>query len=467
LPGTARADLLVRYLGYSSAMPANLKVTFGRILGSVVFGFARVGSSSLAKNSLWVFSGQGASVVIQALYFIVIARLLTPGEYGLYIGAAAFVSMVSSYSSMGSGLVFLRHASQDHSCCSEYFGNILLTTGVMGSVLALGIHYSAEWLAGRDSVRLITVVAVGDLFFASLAMSMSQVFQAFELMRISALIGLLVSVSRLATAVVLLAALHRTTALTWAYASVGISSLGAILSVLTALSKFGRPRFRPLSAVRQAGEGLSFAMTGTALGACNDIDKVMLVHFGMTAANGVYAMAYRVVDVCTLPIRSVHTAAFPRLFRLGATGVGPAFQFASRLLWRTALLALAAVPCLLLSAPLVPRLIGPNYFASVSAMRWLSLVPVLRSLHLSAGDALAGIGHQRLRLGLQFVAAFLNVALNVFLIPKFSWHGAAWSSLATDGALAAMCWIALLYLVRRESRLAHSSSPALVVERAL
>jgi len=447
-------------------MPANLKVLC-RIRGGVVCGIARVRSSTLAKNSLWIFSGQGASVVIQALYFMVIARLLTPGEYGLYVGAAAFVSMVSSYSSLGSGLVFLRHISRDRSRCAEYLGNILLATGVMGSILALGIHFSAGWLAGPGSVRLITVVAVGDLFFASLAMSMSQVFQAFELMRISALIGLLVSACRLATALVLLLFLHRTTAQTWAYASFGISSLGATISLLTVLSKFGRPRFHPSSAVRQAGEGLSFAMTGTGAGACNDIDKVMLVHSGMTATNGAYAMAYRVVDVCTLPIRSVHSAAFPRFFRLGATGVSPAFQFASRLLRRTSLLALAAVACLLLSAPLVPRLIGPNYLASVSALRWLCLLPLLRSFHLSAGDALAGIGHQRLRLGLQFAAAFLNVALNLFLIPKFSWRGAAWSSLATDGALAAMCWIALLYLVRRERGLAHSSSPALVGERAL
>ncbi|AXC13676.1 Membrane protein [Acidisarcina polymorpha] len=413
---------------------------------------SRLQTSTLAKNSLWVFSGQGASIIIQAFYFMVIARLLTPSQWGLYAGAAALVTMIASYSSLGSGLVFLRHVSLDSSRHSIYFGNILLTTFTMGSMLAIAVHFCAPWLVGSASVRLVTVLAVGDFFFLNIAGCMSQIFQTYEQMRISAMIGLVVNLSRFALACLLLVLCHQISAQTWAYASVGVSSIGALASLVIVFRRFGPPRFDLLHTVKHAGEGLSFAMSGTAVGAYNDIDKVMLVHYGMTAANGIYAMAYRIVDVCTVPIRSIHSAAFPRFFRLGATGVEPAFRFASKLLRRTYIIAIVGTVCMFLAAPLLPHVVGPNYRGSVSVLRWLCLLPLFRCLHLSAGDALAGIGHQRMRLMAQFSVAFFNFGLNLFLIPRFSWRGAAWSSLATDGALAVICWAMLLFLLEREGR---------------
>jgi O-antigen/teichoic acid export membrane protein len=54
------------------------------------------------------------------------------------------------------------------------------------------------------------------------------------------------------------------------------------------------------------------------------------------------------------------------------------------------------------------------------------------------GCALTGAGMQRYRTATQLLAATLNFSLNLWLIPKWGWHGAAWSSLCTDAALAAM-----------------------------
>jgi len=42
--------------------------------------------------------------------------------------------------------------------------------------------------------------------------------------------------------------------------------------------------------------------------------------------------------------------------------------------------------------------------------------------------------------------------LNIYLVPRYSWHGAAWASLATDGALGVMNWVAL-FLLRKQTTL--------------
>ena len=74
----------------------------------------------------------------------------------------------------------------------------------------------------------------------------------------------------------------------------------------------------------------------------------------------------------------------------------------------------------------------------------------LEHLHLSAGDTLTGGGYQRYRTAAQLCAAGLNFGLNLWLIPAYSWHGAAWASLVTDGGLAAGNWMVLGFLIRRE-----------------
>jgi O-antigen/teichoic acid export membrane protein len=184
-------------------------------------------------------------------------------------------------------------------------------------------------------VFLVTVVAIGDIFFLNVANMMSQVFQTYELVRISAFMGLFSNASRFLVASFLLLFYHQVTAKTWAHATVTVSFLCAAISLTIAIMRFGPPVFPSRARQQTRRRGDSFAMSGTAVGAYNDGDKVMLVHYGMSAANGIYAMAYRVVDICTALIRSIHSAAFPRFFRLGTQDVEPTVQFAFRLLRRT------------------------------------------------------------------------------------------------------------------------------------
>jgi O-antigen/teichoic acid export membrane protein len=48
------------------------------------------------------------------------------------------------------------------------------------------------------------------------------------------------------------------------------------------------------------------------------------------------------------------------------------------------------------------------------------------------------------------VAALGNFGLNLYLIPHYSWRGAAAASLMTDGGLAVLCWLLLFSLRARE-----------------
>lgn len=185
----------------------------------------------------------------------------------------------------------------------------------------------------------------------------------------------------------------------------------------------------------------------------NDLDKTMLSHFGMNFANGIYTTAYRIVDFATVPIMSICTAAMPRMFQIGKNGLAQTAHLSFRLLRRALLIAALLAVGMFLCAPLLPKLVGKGFVESLEALRWLCLIPLFRAVHQIVGSALTGAGLQRYRTAMQFAAAAFNFALNLWLIPAFSWRGAAWSSLATDGGLGliTLCLVAILSRKSKDS----------------
>jgi O-antigen/teichoic acid export membrane protein len=406
-------------------------------------------NSRLARNAGWVLGGQVASFGVQAAYFVVLARLLGSAQYGILAGAAALVNIFSQYSAMGAGILFLRYVSPDHSRFREYWGNILLSIGLVGTLAIVLLYFVGGWLVGQTAASILVILAIGDCLCGQLTAAAAQVFQTFEKMRTNAGLNFLTNVLRLALAVGMALAVHRTTAWTWAAASLAVSFVASLIAVAKVTTHFGLPKFSLKLLFARFGEGFIFAISGSTTTVYNDVDKVMLGHYGMTVANGIYSMAYRIVNICTMPIGSIHSAALPRFFRQGVDGIKATAPFARKLLKRTTILGALGAAAMFLAAPLLPHIAGADFAKSVSAVRWLCLIPLLRSFHLSAGDAISGAGFQRFRLASQFLAAAGNFGINLYLIPRYSWQGAAWASLLTDGSLALMNWGLLFLLMQR------------------
>jgi O-antigen/teichoic acid export membrane protein len=409
-------------------------------------------TNRFAKNAGWVLAGQIASFAVQAAYFVLLARLLGSSQYGVLAGAAALVNIFSQYSGMGSGILFLRYVSTNHSHFREYWGNILLSGALVGTAVVLALQIFGRWLVGPSSASLLVVLAIADCVFGQVTSACAQVFQAFERMRGTASLNFLTNLLRLLLAVVMTLTLHKINAWTWAMASLGVSFLACLIGIIKVTTDFGWPTFSLALFFSRFGEGSVFAISGSTTTVYNDVDKVMLSHYGMTVANGIYSMAYRIINISTLPIGSIHAATFPRFFRDGAEGIQSTANFAKRVLKRTAVIGVLAAVGMFLFAPILPHIAGPEFVKSVSALRWLCLIPLLRCFHLSAGDAISGAGFQRYRLTSQFIAAAGNFALNLYLIPRYSWQGAALASLLTDGSLALMNWFLLHILTMRTAR---------------
>ena len=402
----------------------------------------------MIQNAGWLMGGQGAGLFFQAIYFILLARLLGSTEYGVFAGAFAFTSLLAQYTPLGTGIVFLRYVSGHPVKFAPYFGNILLTTSATSGLLIVGLTFSAGHLLNPASAHLVFFAAIANCLFAQMTQEIGRVFQAFEKMRITAALNLLVSGLRMFAVLALLLLMHHASAFRWAVVSTSVSGVAAAAAIVLAIANFGRPTLDFAVAKKHLMEGLGFSFACSTSAVYNDLDKTMLSHYGMSAANGIYTMAYRVIDLAIMPTYSMEQAAEPRLFQLGATSLKEAATFGSRLLKRSVLVSAVVSLGIFVLAPVLPFFVGRGFSESASVLRWLCLIPVFRSVHGVTGAVLTGAGLQRYRSVTQVIAVVGNFALNLWLIPAHGWHGAAWASLATDGGLGVMNWAVLALLVR-------------------
>jgi O-antigen/teichoic acid export membrane protein len=253
--------------------------------------WARVTSSDLARNAGWLFFGRGLSLVCQALYLVLVGRLLGSTEYGVYVGALAMVTILSQYSSLGTPELFFRYVGVDPKKFSVYWGSVLLTTFVLGTLFVLILAGIGPHFAPSISRTMLICVAVGECLGTQLTAATARIFLAFEKVRYTVITSVLVNLLRTILAGFMLWRWHHGSAQQWAVAALIVSSIASFYSVNLVTRLYGKPVISVPLMRQRMGEGFVFALSGSTANAYNDIDKAMLGHYGMNAANGIYTMA--------------------------------------------------------------------------------------------------------------------------------------------------------------------------------
>jgi len=413
----------------------------------------KIRSSTLAHNTGWMFGGYGLQILVQAAYFILVARTLGARQYGAFVAVTALVSIAAPFSGFGAANLLVKNVARDRSLMADYWGNGLLMICASGFGF-LVIIFGAARLLLPDSVALTSVLMVGisDLILVKVADLAAVGFQAIEKMSRSAQLQVLTSVFRLAGIVLLKLFVQHPTAKAWAFVYLVATAITAVIALVTTSRRIGSPRFALHRIRPEFIEGLYFSTSLSAQTIYNDIDKTMLARMVSLDAAGIYAAAYRIIDVAFTPVRSLLNAAYPRFFRHGANGIEVSLSFSLRLIRPAAIYSLAAALAMFLGAGLLPRILGPQFASTAEALRWLALLPLLKSLHYFMGEALTGAGHQGVRASTHVTVAVFNILINLWIIPRYGWRGAAWSSLASDGLLVILMYAAVQAMTRLNKR---------------
>jgi O-antigen/teichoic acid export membrane protein len=225
-------------------------------------------------------------------------------------------------------------------------------------------------------------------------------------------------------------------------------SLSYALTCLLALHRAGREVRRAPARGAERGPSIRFL-----LGTCAPLflielltnlyfrlDQVLLLRLRGAEETGIYAAAYRVLEALLLMVAGAMTVLFPRLAAAARREAGrfrADFVRAWNGLWLAGLLL--AINGSLWGAGLLPALLGRAYAPSEAPLR--ILLPALPLLYVNylLTQSLIARGREGFYAAGAGACAVLNLGLNLLLIPPLGARGAAYATLATEGALLVIC----------------------------
>jgi len=179
----------------------------------------------------------------------------------------------------------------------------------------------------------------------------------------------------------------------------------------------------------------------------NVFDVVLLALLLGEVAVGLYTAAYRICFLVMLIGHSLQVAYLPALSRAAHRSSARASQLVNRALEFAAALSIPmATGGVLLASPLLIHLFGPEYGNGADAFRLLLISVAFIFVHGVFGTTL--LAHDRIRvlMWIQALGASLNVVLNLILIPSHGIVGAAVATVAAEGLILTLDYLACRHL---------------------
>ena len=221
--------------------------------------------SKTLKNSLTILRSFGIRLLVQGVYFIILARVFEPERYGAYVGIVAIVSIFIPFASFGSGEVLIQNVSRNQNLFREYWGTTILKTLVFGSGLISLILIIYNFISIPNiSILSVFLVALANLIFLRLNDTTRDVFIALGLMNYTARSIILVSINRFFAAVIFVVCFKQPTVLIWCLLYCIATFLASVMSSYLVVKQLDYPKFNLVNITKELKLGLSFAISVSA-----------------------------------------------------------------------------------------------------------------------------------------------------------------------------------------------------------
>jgi O-antigen/teichoic acid export membrane protein len=405
----------------------------------------------LAKDTVTGLVYEGSLLVSTLLSFSLLGRSLGTDGFGDYASLYAIAAPLLTLATTGVALAQAQHVIREHedlesttqSCFTlSLVGGILMT--LVGTLLGVLIVDGLP-LHAMVPIFLVEFVSYPAVLIAANTVFICDGYAASTPVRLIP-IGLRVVI------LIVLFSLDRLTiaALGTAYL-VGTALIG-LFQIRSVGRRYGitiRPG-RVFNRHLKSGVVYSAGVSGFALH--NDGDKTVLQAYNYKTDVGLYSAAYKIVQFGLIPVNAFMGVTHNRFLVHDEEATGQHRRRAMRFAGITAFYGLLFAIGITICAPVITLIVGDDFEGSVTIVRWLAPLVLLRSLAVFPLNGLMGLGYTRLRTGLLVGGAALSLTLYIVLVPLWQWRGAAVGTLLGEALLALASWICLFSLERRHDR---------------
>lgn len=340
------------------------------------------------SGMVWSLLNSGAVRLLSVVAGLIIARVVTPTEFGTYTAGLLTMTIVLSMNEAGLSVAVIRWKEGVERIAPTAVTASFASSAGWFALMFLGAPAIAALLGAPEATAAIRVLSFGVLLDGISTIPNALLMRAFQQRSraIAQLLGFLVG-----TPIgIFLAGKHGAVGL-----AVGlVIANGVATAVILRLAPFRpRPGWNRATAIELFRIGLPPALTSLLLLAIVNVNSIVVSRVLGVGALGFYALALNVANwpwnLLSISIRQVSLPAFSRLAD-DTPGLEKAFAHSVTL--AGGLAVLGGVLIAALATPLVGILYGDKWLPAIAALQWLALLGALRVVLELCYDLLVAVG---------------------------------------------------------------------------
>lgn len=391
--------------------------------------------SRLAKNTSYLTIASIVQKIFTFFYFIYVARGLGDVMLGQYTFALFYTSIFGIFLDLGFGPVLTREIAKRAKNQTAYFRAILGTKLVLAPIwlilmsVVIWTLYGAFPNVDLQSVQLVywaTPIILLDTF----TFTFFSVFRGRQIMKYEA-IGIMIYqliIVSLGSLVLFFNQPVQYLILSIVAGSLFHFFYSGTLVVVVAKEKL-RPVFDLPFTKKLIRIAIPFALAGIFFKLNGSVDTVMLKIFAGDQYVGWYAVAFKLTTALTVLPGAFATSYFPAISNALTQKGGRAGRIFERSMVYLMIIALPiAAGTFVLADQIVITLYTDVYGASANALRVFMASLIFVFLNYPVGNLLNAANKQTINTMNMGIALLTNIGLNFWLIPEYTFMGAAWSA---------------------------------------
>jgi len=390
-----------------------------------------------AKGGFHLFWGLAVSSIISAVGVILIARLLSPSEYGIVTIALTAPNLIMIFRDWGVNAAMIKYMAQYNSENKPAnVKNILIAGLIFELALGLSLSFISFLLSGflatsifqRPDIKPLIEMASFTILAGALLTAAQSAFTGVEKMELNSITMVGQSIIKtVLVPILIIVGLGTFGAIlgnTIAYVIIGLASiLMTYLALYKKLHKLNDDRPEIVKNIKVMFKyGLPLSISAIISGFLTQFYNFLIAIYATDLLIGNYAVATNFAVLITFFATPITTILFPAFSKLDPQKeketLRNVFQFSVK--YAALLVVPAATAIITLAQPAVSTLFGEKYGDAPLFLALLAISYLYSALgNLSLGNLINSQGETKFNLKLTLVTSAIGFPLSLILIPKF------------------------------------------------
>lgn len=385
------------------------------------------------KNSAWLWIANIFIKIVAFFYNIFLAQSLGVDNFGIYVVALSYFSLISAVADLGISRFLIREAQTDEKNLNQYLPAAIVTRSVILIILFVVFSVGLYTLDPDINRSLVSVLALLAVLPQGISLTLDASLIASFKAKYSSIGFLFLS-------------FFTTLAGVW-FISSGFGVYGAALALLVGQFFYALILVLLLNSQKISwlngfswktvkillSGSLPYGILGILGLLYFRVDTILLSYLRGNFEAGIYGAAYKFLEAIVFIPGTLAAMMFPVLAKLQVEDLSKIKKIYLKNTLVMGVVGIIFALGFILVLPIVITLLLPSYVLSIDTVKILALAIPFMFLHVPAAQVLLS-SEKYLKPIMLFsiIPLSFNVLLNLALIPVFGYTAAAWVTVFSD-----------------------------------